>query len=140
MSVAVSYAGQAKDNCDPNPKITFNPPSGSLFPLGTTTVICTVSDCSHNTNTCSFTVTVCQCCTNCLRLETPEWLADVGLRLTLAGSVTGSVTIQWIADVSNMLNANWATLTRFTNFTGSAQYIDSEVTNLTQRFYRAVIP
>lgn len=34
------------------------PPSGSFFPLGTTTVICTATDKNGNTGSCSFTVTV----------------------------------------------------------------------------------
>jgi hypothetical protein len=35
-----------------------NPPSGSIFPVGTTTVTCTATDTSGNTAACSFTVTV----------------------------------------------------------------------------------
>src|SRR5262249_29560737 len=35
-----------------------NPPSGSTFPIGTTTVTCTVSDACGNTASCSFTVKV----------------------------------------------------------------------------------
>ena len=35
-----------------------NPPSGSCFPVGVTTVTCTATDASGNTATCSFTVSV----------------------------------------------------------------------------------
>jgi len=44
------------DNC---PGVTFacNPPSGSCFPTGITTVTCTATDASGNTATCTFTVT-----------------------------------------------------------------------------------
>jgi len=38
--------------------VTCNPPSGSSFPKGTTTVVCCAADPSGNTNCCSFTVTV----------------------------------------------------------------------------------
>jgi hypothetical protein len=38
--------------------VTCEPPSGSVFPAGTTTVHCRAVDASGNTNTCSFTVTV----------------------------------------------------------------------------------
>jgi hypothetical protein len=34
------------------------PPSGSIFPVGTTTVTCSATDVLGNTATCSFTVTV----------------------------------------------------------------------------------
>jgi subtilisin-like proprotein convertase family protein len=57
-STVVSYtAPTASDNC---PGVTTNcvPPSGSTFPLGTTTVTCTATDASGNTATCSFTVSV----------------------------------------------------------------------------------
>jgi hypothetical protein len=47
----------ASDNC-PGVTTVCNPPSGSTFPVGTTTVTCTATDASGNTATCSFTVTV----------------------------------------------------------------------------------
>ena len=46
----------AADNC-PGVVVVCNPPSGSCFPTGTTTVTCTATDASGNTATCSFTVT-----------------------------------------------------------------------------------
>jgi hypothetical protein len=45
------------DNC-PGVTVTCNPPSGSTFPKGTTTVTCTATDGAGNTASCSFTVTV----------------------------------------------------------------------------------
>lgn len=49
---------------DDNPGVTTscNPPSGSIFPVGTTTVTCTATDAAGNTATCSFTVTVFDVC------------------------------------------------------------------------------
>lgn len=38
--------------------VVCNPPSGSTFPKGTTTVVCTATDAAGNTNTCTFDVTV----------------------------------------------------------------------------------
>ena len=51
----------ASDNC---PMVTAicNPPSGTCFPVGTTTVTCTATDMSGNTATCSFTVSVFNVC------------------------------------------------------------------------------
>ncbi|MBI3951811.1 MAG: Ig-like domain-containing protein [Acidobacteria bacterium] len=44
------------DDC-PNPTVTCNPPSGSAFPPGTTTVTCTATDASGKMAVCSFNVT-----------------------------------------------------------------------------------
>jgi len=43
-----------------NATVTCAPPSGSSFPLGTTTVNCTARDAANNTSSCSFSVTVSQ--------------------------------------------------------------------------------
>jgi len=50
----------ASDNC-PGVTVACNPPSGSCFPLGVTSVTCTATDTSGNTATCSFTVTTFDC-------------------------------------------------------------------------------
>ena len=54
----VTFTVTATDNRDPAPVVTCIPPSGSSFPVGRTTVLCTAVDTSGNTNTCSFTVSV----------------------------------------------------------------------------------
>jgi hypothetical protein len=46
----------ASDNC-PGVTVVCNPPAGSCFPVGVTTVTCTATDASGNTATCSFTIT-----------------------------------------------------------------------------------
>ena len=57
-SAVVNYgAVSATDNCTA-PAIVCSQPSGSTFPVGTTTVTCTATDAASNTATCSFTVTV----------------------------------------------------------------------------------
>jgi hypothetical protein len=48
----------ATDNCDPSPGVVCSPPSGSTFPVGTTTVTCTATDACGNTSECTFDVTV----------------------------------------------------------------------------------
>src|SRR5512136_2522187 len=48
----------ASDNCDGVVPVFSAPASGATFSKGVTTVTCWASDASHNTNTCSFTVTV----------------------------------------------------------------------------------
>lgn len=54
----VIYAASASDTWDPAPRVECTPPSGQLFPLGTTTVTCTASDDSGNTATATFRVHV----------------------------------------------------------------------------------
>jgi hypothetical protein len=54
----VNFTVTATDNC-PGPVIVqCTPPSGSVFPPGTTTVTCVATDACGNTATCNFTVTV----------------------------------------------------------------------------------
>jgi hypothetical protein len=55
---SVNYAAPvATDNC-PGVIVVCNPPSGSCFPTGVTTVTCTATDTSGNTATCSFPVSI----------------------------------------------------------------------------------
>jgi 6-phosphogluconolactonase (cycloisomerase 2 family) len=57
-SVLVTYpAPMATDNC-PNVNVICVPPSGALFPVGTTTVTCVATDGGGNIAFCSFKVTV----------------------------------------------------------------------------------
>jgi uncharacterized repeat protein (TIGR01451 family) len=56
-SAPVTYSATATDDL-PNPTVAFNPPSGSIFSLGTSTVLCTATDANGNTSSCSFKVTV----------------------------------------------------------------------------------
>jgi uncharacterized repeat protein (TIGR01451 family)/uncharacterized repeat protein (TIGR02543 family) len=61
-STVVSYVTPvATDNC-PGVAVSCSPPSGSNFPVGTTTVTCTATDTSVNTAQCTLTVTVFSFC------------------------------------------------------------------------------
>jgi len=53
----VTFTATVTDNC-PAATISCSPPSGFIFPVGTTTVTCTATDASGNTSVCAFTVTV----------------------------------------------------------------------------------
>jgi hypothetical protein len=58
-SGAVVYFNvNASGGCSPPPFVTANPPSGSTFPIGSTTVLSSASDSCGNSTNCSFTVTV----------------------------------------------------------------------------------
>ena len=54
----VTYTASAVDAIDPTPTLVCAPPSGSTFPLGTTTVTCIATDDSGNSASASFTITV----------------------------------------------------------------------------------
>lgn len=53
-----TFTATATDNCPGIGLIVCSPASGTGFPIGTTTVGCTVSDAAGNPSSCSFTVTV----------------------------------------------------------------------------------
>lgn len=54
----VTYTATAQDLEDPTPSFTCAPASGSVFPIGATTVTCTATDAAGNSASASFTVTV----------------------------------------------------------------------------------
>lgn len=65
-SAAVTWADPvATDNCSID-NVVCNPPSGSIFPIGTTTVTCTAADPSNNTASCTFDITVVDDTGNCI--------------------------------------------------------------------------
>jgi hypothetical protein len=54
----VNYSATASDETDPAPTVVCTPPSGSVFPVGTTIVTCTATDSCGNESTRQFPVTV----------------------------------------------------------------------------------
>ena len=54
----VTYSVSASDSGDPNPTVSCTPASGSTFPLGMTTVMCTATDAVGNSSTGGFDVIV----------------------------------------------------------------------------------
>jgi X-Pro dipeptidyl-peptidase len=94
--LAVSFpTPTATDNEDPSPAVTCTPASGSLFPVGTTTVTCTARDAHGNTSSDTFDVKV-------------TWIdeddGDVGgevpgtLNLTVGGAATFGAFTPGLAD------------------------------------------
>lgn len=58
-SMVVNYpAATATDNCTSSPTISYDHPSGSVFPVGTTTVTVTATDAAGNDTTCTFNIHV----------------------------------------------------------------------------------
>ena len=54
----VSFAPTASDACSGPPVVVCVPASGSIFPIGTTPVLCTAKDLAGNSASCAFQVTV----------------------------------------------------------------------------------
>jgi hypothetical protein len=67
-----TYTGSATDDLDGVVAVTFTPPSGSLFPLGTTPVTATAQDFAGNTATATFYVTVVDTTAPILQAVTPS--------------------------------------------------------------------
>jgi len=82
----VLYAVGASDNC-PGVTVTCTPPSGTNFPLGVTTVLCTARDASTNATSCSFLVNVVN--------AAPEITAVTGPSGPLALGSSASVTVDF---------------------------------------------
>jgi hypothetical protein len=57
-AIAIYDAATGIDTADPAPVITYSQASGTLFPIGVTTVTATATDASGNSALASFTVTV----------------------------------------------------------------------------------
>ena len=94
--VAVTYpAPTATDNC-PGVTTACVPASGSVFPLGTTTVNCTATDAVNRTATCSFTVTVITCtsitCPTDIFVGTTGNSTTVNYTLPTANGNCGTIT------------------------------------------------
>jgi beta propeller repeat protein len=58
LGALVPFAVSATDDEDPTPALSCSPPSGAMFPVGTTRVDCTATDASGNRTTAAFQVAV----------------------------------------------------------------------------------
>jgi hypothetical protein len=83
----------ATDNSDPMPTVACSPASGSLFPLGASTVTCTATDSAGNSIQASFTVTVVAADTTSPTIT--------NLQLTAAGKKIGKIVLTFSEDVQN---------------------------------------
>ncbi|MEM7391355.1 MAG: HYR domain-containing protein, partial [Verrucomicrobiota bacterium] len=111
----VNFTVTALDACDNNPIVECTPPSGSLFPLGTTLVDCVAFDACWNITNCSFRIIV-----------TP---GEVDLAVTKTGhpdpvnsgrilTYTINIANQGVRAATNLVVTD--TLPPYVNFLGSA--------------------
>jgi hypothetical protein len=78
----VTWEVAASDNCAVT-SLVSEPPSGSTFAAGATTVRCTAADASGNTNSCTFTVTV----------TTPAYILTHPISLTVTQGQDATFTV-----------------------------------------------
>lgn len=96
-SANVDFTTSATDNLDPAPAVNCEPPSGSIFLVGTTLVHCTARDIYSNTNQCSFTVTV-----EVLPPDTtPPTLSCPGYLLTMVVAGQDSAPVSFVVNASD---------------------------------------
>lgn len=127
----VSFAANATGGCD-GPVVTSVPPSGSVFPIGTTTVTNVASDsCGDSTNG-FFTVTV-RPLPMPLSLASPAFATNHQFGMTFLGSVGQSFVVEASTDL-----VSWVPL--FTNTMLGSATNWADVTSVTNdsRFYRTV--
>jgi hypothetical protein len=92
----VDFAIDATDNC-PGVTVSAVPPSGSLFPLGPTTVTVTAEDVAGNTAQCTFTVTITEELIPDFEVtvDVDTLFADFGVATPLAWLVTVTSINSW---------------------------------------------
>src|SRR6266545_1064289 len=128
-SAVVNFAATGSDNC-PASVLSYSPPSGSIFPLGTTIVTATNTDASGNTATCTFNVTVNQPQTiqfNAAALNVPESGSAINLIVTRTGGSVGAATVDYATSDG--------TATQKTDYTvklGTLSFADGETSKILQ--------
>jgi predicted extracellular nuclease len=101
-AVVTYTAPGASDNCEAS--VNCAPASGSIFPVGTTTVICTATDPSNNSASCSFTVTV----LNAVQVSPAQvWIGlkssdDVGTNFDLLAEVLKNGSVVGTGQLNNV--------------------------------------
>ncbi|MEW5939230.1 MAG: HYR domain-containing protein [Chloroflexota bacterium] len=92
---AVNYVVTATDDVDPSPAVVCNPPSGSTFPLGATTVNCSATDDSGNTSNGSFDITV---------QDTTPPLLDLPTDMTVEAASAAGVVVNFSATAADAVD------------------------------------
>ena len=114
----VKYDATATDAVDGTEAVSCAPPSGSTFPIGTTTVTCTSTDTSGNTTTRTFPITVTDAKAPVLFLPTPITVAAtspsgaaVSSTATAAEAVDGAVPVSCTPPAGSIFPVGVTTVT-----------------------------
>jgi hypothetical protein len=126
---AVYFTGSAYGGCSAPLTLASSPPSGSTFPVGTTTVTTTASDTCDDSTNCSFSVTV------------NKPLIFIGI-----ASGNGEIKLNWLTNLQLALQQNndlsttdWTSVTNTPTITNGQNQLILSATN-NRSFYRLVNP
>jgi HYR domain-containing protein/galactose oxidase-like protein/Kelch motif protein len=109
----VFYFASATDDIDGSPQLVCDPLSGSLFPIGTTTVVCTATDSASNTSSARFHVTVIKPLDIAVTIDPFGRVDSKSGVATVTGTVSCSRSAQFVNIFGRLVQliANRATLT-----------------------------
>jgi uncharacterized repeat protein (TIGR03803 family) len=128
----VQFVATASDACAGIVPVFSTPPTGSLFPVGTNTVLCWAVDPSGNSNSCSFTVTVLGATPT---IAVPPQITDGNFVVRFAGTPTATYAIE---TVTNLDQGNWENLTNITASPSGDIELTIPVNSAPMRFFRAI--
>jgi len=118
------------DVCDTSPTVVCQPPSGTLFPVGATTVFCTATDDSGNRGRCGFKVTVVE--------PAPSLtISRQGNNIVIRWPV-GCTTFR-LEQTSTLVPTSWSTVQAPISIAGGFYQVVLPNTG-TQRFFRLAAP
>jgi hypothetical protein len=148
----VTYAATAADVVDSSPVVACVPASGSLFPVGVTSVACTATDASGNAAASSFTVTVTGV-TTATTVAVSNAIYDgmphgASATVTGAGGLNQAVSVIYTGATGTIYGptanppVNAGTYVATATFAGTANYLSSTgtATYTTARRTASVIP
>ena len=120
-TAVVTFAVTATDNCAGPVTITSSPASGSIFPIGITTVTSTATDVCGNSSTCTFTITVKDAQLPVITQQPQNMAVCVGTSATFSvtaitsPSANGPLNYQWQSwNGSAWVNISGATISTYT--------------------------
>jgi hypothetical protein len=119
----VHYSVAAVDDCDPEAAILCEPPSGSVFPAGTTTVTCTATDASQNRASQEFAIIVTGGCgpDRCVRFSVPD-------ELTVPCDARAGAVVRYEVTATNTCTGARLTVTCEARLRGSQRLLASAPT------------
>jgi hypothetical protein len=131
-SFPATFVVTATDDCATNATLVCVPASGSQFPIGTNTVVCTAYDPNLNTNTHAFTVTVVA-----ITRPTAANVSRTGNTVTF-GFQTQDGVVYRVQYTDSFTPAAWMNLTTVTGDGNVAPITDPNATG-PMRFYRIIV-
>ena len=119
----VTFSVSATDVLDSSPAVRVDPASGSMFPMGETTVNVTATDAAGNIATKSFKVTVVDRPSGMVSINAgAQYTNSINVTLSLAAQDAEGVTAYRMANGSDASGAATVTVTPATSYNGSSSF------------------